>query len=88
MRFYVEQRGPHRDVRLVDIVFSTAFGDEQHAVEQEERPLVFSSMDLEGSLQNQFSIRGEVRPFPVQQQRLNLLNDTHTGQRDVSLASS
>lgn len=64
---------PHRYVRLVDKVFSTSFCDQQHAVEQEKRPLILGSVDFEGSLQNKFSIRGEVRTFPVQQQRLNLL---------------
>ncbi len=66
----------HRDVRLVDKMFSTAFGDEQHAVEQEERSLVFGSMNFESSLENQLPIRGEVRTFPVEQQRLNLLKLT------------
>lgn len=66
---------PHRDVRLVDIVLAAAFSDEEHAVEQEERPLVLCSMDFEGSLQNQLSVRGQVRTLPVQQQRLNLLRN-------------
>ncbi|XP_035534286.1 pleckstrin homology domain-containing family G member 3-like [Morone saxatilis] len=48
-------------VRLVDEVFPAAFGDEQHAVEQEQRSLVFSSMNFEGSLQNQFSVRERER---------------------------
>lgn len=65
-------------MRLVDEMFPAAFGDEQHAVEQEERPLVLGSMDLEGSLENQLSVRGEVMTFPVQQQRLNLLQKTKT----------
>lgn len=33
-------------------------------------------MDLEGTFQNQFSVRGQVRPFPVNQQRLDLLDNT------------
>lgn len=63
-------------MHLVDEVLPAAFSDEQHPVEQEERPFIFGPVNFEGSLQNQFSIRGEVRTFPVQQQRLNLLQKT------------
>lgn len=63
----------YRYVRLVNVVFSTAFGKEQHAVEQEECSLVFGPMNLEGPLQNQFSIGSQIRTFPVQQQGLDLL---------------
>lgn len=64
----------HRDVRLVDVVLSAPFGDEQHAVEQEERPLVSGPGNLEVSLQNQLAVGGEVLAIPVQQQGLDLLN--------------
>lgn len=40
----------HRDVCLVDIMLATAFSDEKHTIKKEERPLVFCSMDFEGSL--------------------------------------
>lgn len=61
-------------MRLVHKMLAAALGDEQHTVKKEERPLIFCPMDLEGSLQDQFSICGEVRTLPVQQQRLDLLD--------------
>lgn len=77
----------HRDVRLVDKVLAAALGDEQHAVEQEECALVSGPGNLEGSLQHQFAVRGEVRTFPVHQQRLDLLQEVK-GQTKAAAVSA
>lgn len=58
----------HRDEGLEDVVLSSAPGDEEHAVEEEECALVLGPVDLEGTLQDQFPVRGQVRSFPVDQQ--------------------
>lgn len=55
----------HRDVCLVDIVLAAALGDEQHAVEEEERALVFGSVYPEGPLQDQLPVSGQIRTLPV-----------------------
>ena len=67
---------PHRDVRLVDVVLPAALGDEQHAVEQEQGPLVLGPVDLEGPLQDQLPVGGQVRTLPVEHQGLHLLDPT------------
>lgn len=58
----------HGDVCLVDVVFATALGDEQHAVKEEERALVLGSVYPEGPLQDQLPIGGQIGTLPVQQQ--------------------
>lgn len=68
---------PYRDVGLVDVVLSSLLGDEEHLVKEEQHPGVLGTLDLEGSLQHQLSIRSEVRTLPVDQERLDLLH-THT----------
>lgn len=55
----------HRDVGLVDVVLAAALGDEQHAVEKEERALVLGSVYPEGPLQNQLPVGGQIRTLPV-----------------------
>lgn len=62
---------------LVDVMLSSLLGDEEHFVEEEQRPLVLCTVDVEGSLEDQLAVGGEVRPFPVDQQRLDLLWKTH-----------
>lgn len=63
----------YRDVGLIDIMFSSSFGDEEHAVKEKECTLVLGTMDTEGALENQFSICSQIRSLPVYEQRLDFL---------------
>lgn len=60
-------------VRAVDELLQPLLGDQQHLVEQEERPLLLHSVDLKGPLQDQLSEAAEVRSGPVHQQGLDFL---------------
>lgn len=60
-------------MRAVDELFQSLLSDQQHLVEEEERPLLLHSVYLEGTLQNQLPEAAEVRPSPVHQQRLDFL---------------
>lgn len=48
----------YRDVCFVDEVLSTTFGDEQKPLKQKKCSVVFCVVKAEGSLQNEFTIRG------------------------------
>lgn len=63
----------YRDVNLVDVMLSSFLGYEQHLIEQKQGSLVLGPLDVEGSLQNQFTVAGEIRTLPVDEQRLDLL---------------
>lgn len=63
----------YRDVSLVDVMFSSFLGDEQHLIEQEEGSLVFGAVDVKRSFQNQLAVCGQIRTIPVYEQRLDLL---------------
>lgn len=58
---------------LVDIVFPSFLGNEQHLFEEEECACVLRPQDMKGALQHQLSIGGQVRTLPVDQKRLYLL---------------
>ena len=74
--------GPaYKYVRAVDKLFQPLLGNQQHLVEQEERPLLLHPVHLEGTLQDQLSKAAEVRPAPVYQQGLNLLRGGGGGER-------
>lgn len=68
----------YTDVRLVHKMLAAAFGDEQHALKQEECPIIFGTMDLEGPFQDHLSVGSEVRTLPVEQERLDLLRHVNT----------
>lgn len=59
---------------LVDVVFSSFLGNEEHPFEEEERTGVLRPQDMKGSLQHQLSVGGQVRTLPVYQKRLYLLH--------------
>lgn len=63
----------YRDVSLVDVMFSSFLGNKQHLMEQKQGSLVLGPVDVKGSVQNQFTIAGEIRTLPVDEQRLDLL---------------
>lgn len=59
---------PHRDVALVDIVVTTALGDEQGLVKEEEGTVVAHPLCPKCTLQHQLPVACQVRPLPAQQQ--------------------
>lgn len=61
---------------LVDIMLSSFLGDEEHFVKEEESSLILCMGDVEGSLEDELTVRSEVRPFPVDEEGLNLLKKT------------
>lgn len=63
----------YRDVALVDKVATPLLGDEQHFVEEEEGLLVAHTVHAERALQDELPVGGQVWPRPVEEQRLNLL---------------
>lgn len=63
----------YHNMGLVDIVLSSLLGYEEHFVKQEERSLILCSVDVEGSLEDELTVCSEVRPFPVDEEWLNLL---------------
>ncbi len=63
----------YRDVGLIDVMFSSAFGNKEHAVKEKERTFILGTMDTKGALENQFSICSQIRSLPVYEQRLDLL---------------
>lgn len=71
---------------LVDIVFPSFLGNEEHSFKEEQRTGVLRPQDMKGALQHQLSIGGQVRTLPVDQKRLYLLrmhskeNTPHTSQ--------
>lgn len=70
----------YRDVGLVHVVLSSFLGNEQHPLEEEEAASVLGSQDMKGAFQHQLSIGGQVRTLPIDQKRLDLLEegqDTH-----------
>lgn len=58
---------------LVDIMLSSLLGDEEHFVKEEQRPFILCTVDVEGSLEDELTVCSEVRPFPVDEEGLNLL---------------
>lgn len=58
---------------LVDIVFPSFLGNEEHPFEEEECTGVLRPQDMKSALQHQLSIGGQVRALPVDQKRLYLL---------------
>lgn len=60
---------------LVDKVISPLLGDEQCFVEEKESSLVAHTVHTEGALQDKLPIGGQVRSLPIDEQRLNLLQD-------------
>lgn len=58
---------------LVDVVFPSLLGNEEHPFEEEERAGVLRPQDMKRALQHQLSIGGQVRTLPVDQKRLYLL---------------
>ena len=59
---------------LVDEVFYSLLGDEEDLVEEEEGSLILSPVHVEGSLQNELPVRGQIWSLPVDQQRLYFLH--------------
>lgn len=70
------QMGKYHYMSLVDIMLSSLLGDEEHFIEEEECSLILCTVDMEGSLEDELTVCSEVWPFPVDEQGLNLLNDT------------
>lgn len=64
---------PYQDVDLVDIVFPSFLGNEEHPFEEEESTSVLCPQDMKGAFQHKLSIGGQVRTLPVDQKRLYLL---------------
>lgn len=58
---------------LVDIVFSSFLGNEEHSFEEEEAASVLGPQDMKGAFQHQLSIGGQVKTLPIDQKRLYLL---------------
>lgn len=65
----------YQDVGLIGVSLFSFLGDQEQFVEQEQRSLIFGSLDTERSLKNQFTIANEIWPLPVSQQTLNLLKE-------------
>ena len=63
----------YRDVALVDKVAAPLLGDEQRFVEEEEGLLAAHTVHAERALQDELPVGGQVWPRPVEEQRLNLL---------------
>ncbi len=58
---------------LIDVVFPSFLGNEEHLFEEEECSGVLRPQDMKGALQHQLSIGGQVGTLPVDQKRLYLL---------------
>lgn len=69
---------PYRDVDLVDIVFPSFLGNEEHPFEEEESTSVLCTQDMESAFQHKLSIGGQVWTLPVYQKRLYLLTEHGT----------
>lgn len=63
----------YRDVSLVDKVVAPLLGDEQCFIKEEESLLVAHTVHTKRALQNELPVDGQVRPLPVDEQRLDLL---------------
>lgn len=68
-----EVRPGYRDMPFVDKVVTPLLGDEQRFVEEEEGPLIAHAVHSKRAFQDELSVRGEVWPLPVDEQRLDLL---------------
>lgn len=68
-----KHQNPYQDVDLVDIVFPSFLGNEEHLFKEEECTGVLRSQDVKGAFQHQLPIGGQVRTLPVYQKRLYLL---------------
>lgn len=66
-------KNSHKYVCAVDKLLQSLLGDQQHLIKQEERSLLFHSLDLKGTFQNQFSKPTEVWSSPIYQQWFNFL---------------
>lgn len=64
---------PYGDVGLVDVVFPSFLGNEEHPLEEEESSGVLRPQHMKGALQHQLSVGGQVRTLPVDEERLDLL---------------
>lgn len=58
---------------LVDKVVAPLLGDEQCFIKEEESLLVAHTVHTKRALQNELPVDGQVRPLPVDEQRLDLL---------------
>lgn len=79
--------GSHQNVGLVGVSLLAFLGDQQKFVEQEERSLIFRSLDAECSLENQLAIANQIRTLPVSQQTLNLLRERKSRREGVLLST-
>lgn len=80
---------------LVDVVFPSLLGNEEHLFEEEECTSVLCPQDMKGTLQHQLSIGGQVRTLPVDQKGLYLLQmhmkatqHTHTQPSSFSMKAN
>lgn len=60
---------------LVDVMLSSLPGDEDHFVKKEQCSFVLRTVDVEGSFEDELTVCSEVRPFPVDEEGLNLLKN-------------